>query len=70
MFFGITCPMCREEYLLYSKLCHDCEKIRHLMSIYGKETIIKVLNSNLIVDKKPTYKTDITKSIRIDQHKQ
>ena len=70
MIFGMTCPICREVYLLYSKLCKDCENIRHLMSIYGKEKIISVLNSNLIVGNKQSDKIDITKSIRTEPYKQ
>lgn len=64
--------MCREEYLLYSKLCPECEKIRHLMSIYGREKVVNVLESNLVVgcqkkkaenEKKDTY-SNLTMSVR------
>ena len=59
------CPVCREEYLLYSKLCDKCDHIRHLMSIYGRDKVIMILNNNLVVGgqkKKPESERSVTNS--------
>ena len=44
-----TCPLCRSEYIYISKLCCECDKIRFLMSVYNRETIINILNKVLVV---------------------
>ena len=42
----LCCPLCEQNYTLYS-LCSECRRIRHLMSIYSKERVIKILDSIL-----------------------
>jgi hypothetical protein len=64
------CPMCREEYLLYSKLCPSCDKVRHFMSIYGREKVIMILNNNLVVGgqkKNPETETHSNMTMSIKQ---
>ena len=51
------CPIC-SDYILLSKVCNDCEKIRQLTKIYGKEKVIEVLDKVLVVQK--FKNTDIT----------
>jgi hypothetical protein len=42
----LCCPLCEQNYTLYS-LCSECRRIRHFMSIYSKERVIKILDSIL-----------------------
>jgi len=42
------CPVCGD-LIITTKLCYDCETIRQLTKIYGKERIIEVLEKVLIV---------------------
>ena len=51
----LTCPLCRENWVFISKLCVDCEEIRHLISIYGLNNITSVLKTNLV---RPQSKID------------
>lgn len=44
----LTCPLCRQNWIFLSKLCVDCEEIRHLISIYGLDNITNVLKTNLV----------------------
>tara|TARA_R110000764_G_scaffold23894_1_gene58000 strand:- start:472 stop:693 length:222 start_codon:yes stop_codon:yes gene_type:complete len=48
---SLTCPLCREEWILLSKLCPDCDRIRFLMSIYSRDKILDILDKTLIVQK-------------------
>ena len=47
-----VCPVCQSEYLLYSKLCEDCDRIKKLVSLYGKEKIGNALNRCFLVTEK------------------
>ena len=46
-----ACPLCREEWCFVSKLCPDCDKVRHLYSIYYKSIIMEILDKTLVVQK-------------------
>jgi hypothetical protein len=46
-----SCPLCREEWCITSKLCEDCDKVRHLYSIYDKKIIMDILDKTLIVQR-------------------
>jgi hypothetical protein len=48
---SITCPLCRQNYVIFNKLCNRCEKIRHLSSIYGMDKLIEILEKILIIRK-------------------
>jgi hypothetical protein len=48
---SLTCPLCREEWILLSKLCPECDRIRFLMSIYSRDKILEILDKTLIVQK-------------------
>ena len=45
----LDCKLCHQ--WSYESLCPDCEKIEKLYHIYGKETILKVLDSVLVIQK-------------------
>ena len=48
---SLTCPLCRVEWILLSKLCPECDRIRFLMSIYSRDKILEILDKTLIVQK-------------------
>lgn len=47
----IICPLCRENIIIFKKLCDKCEKIRHLSMIYGIDKVIEILEKILVVGK-------------------
>ena len=51
----LTCPLCRQNWVFISKLCVECDEIRHLISIYGLDNITNVLKTNLV---RPQSKID------------
>mgnify|MGYP003665191857 CR=1 FL=1 len=46
-----ACPLCREEWCFVSKLCPDCDKVRHLYAMYDKRIIMDILEKTLIVQR-------------------
>jgi len=46
-----SCPLCRTEWCITSKLCDDCNKIKHLMDIYSRDKVIDILEKVLVVEK-------------------
>jgi hypothetical protein len=64
-YMSFTCPLCRENWIVLSKLCDKCDTIRHLISIYSLDTVSKVLDKVLIIDKFKE-KTNIEPVINID----
>ena len=47
--------MCEDATVITTYICDDCRKIRHLMNLYSKETVLKVLDKCLVIEKfKPT----------------
>lgn len=49
------CKMCEDATVITTYICDDCRKIRHLMNLYSKETVLKVLDKCLVIEKfKPT----------------
>ncbi len=58
-----SCGLCREEYLLYSKLCPKCDKIYKLGNIYGWETIYDIVDKCLVIPKENQEKK-IDKTVR------
>ncbi len=45
-----SCPLCRKEYLLYSKLCPKCDKIYKLGTIYGFDKIYDIVDKCLVIN--------------------
>jgi hypothetical protein len=46
----LSCPLCRKEWCITSKLCDECNKIKHLMDIYSREKVIEILEKVLVVE--------------------
>ena len=44
-----SCGLCREEYLLYSKLCVKCDRIYKLGNIYGWTTVYNIVDKCLVI---------------------
>ncbi len=50
-----VCKLCEAEMCLTTYICGDCRKIRHLMNLYSKQTVLAVLDKCLVISKfKPT----------------
>ena len=47
----LSCPLCRKEWCITSKLCDECNKVKHLMDIYSREKVIEILEKILVVEK-------------------
>ena len=47
----LSCPLCRNEWCITSKLCNECNKVKHLMDIYSREKVIEILEKILVVEK-------------------
>ena len=51
-----ACPICNE-WIITAKLCEDCDKIRQLCKIYGKEKLLSVLDKTMVIQQlKPIIK--------------
>jgi len=48
---SLTCPLCRNEWIIVSKLCSECDRIRYLMSLYSRDKVIEILDKTLVVQK-------------------
>tara|TARA_Y100000593_G_scaffold32675_1_gene64418 strand:+ start:288 stop:491 length:204 start_codon:yes stop_codon:yes gene_type:complete len=44
-----SCGFCREEYLLYSRLCPKCDKMYKLGVIYGFDKLNEIVDKCLII---------------------
>ena len=65
-----NCPLCRQNWIFTSKLCVDCEKIRHLIATYSLDTVNSVLEKVLVInqfkqEKILSNKIDITKEVNM-----
>jgi hypothetical protein len=49
----LACPICND-WVIVNKLCEDCDKIRQLCKIYGKEKLLTVLDKTMIIQKLKT----------------
>jgi hypothetical protein len=45
-----SCPIC-SEWVLVAKLCGECDKIRQLCKLYGKEKLLQVLDKTMVIQK-------------------
>ena len=52
-----TCPICGD-WILSSKLCGECDKVRQLCKLYGKEKLLEVLDKTMIIQKLKEDKKD------------
>jgi hypothetical protein len=46
-----TCALCEEEFMLFSKVCDECRRIKHIMNIYSKREVLDVIERVLIRNK-------------------
>ena len=46
---SFSCPLCREEWLIVNKLCPRCDKVRHIMQCYSRETVIGALEKIFLI---------------------
>ncbi len=42
------CPICGD-WLLLRKTCNDCDKIRQLCKLYGKEKLLEILDKTMVI---------------------
>jgi len=45
-----ACPIC-SEWILVNKLCGECDKIRQLCKLYGKQKLLEVLDKTMVIQK-------------------
>lgn len=48
---NLTCPLCRNEWIILSKLCSECDRIRYLMNLYSRDKVLDILDKTLVVQK-------------------
>lgn len=48
---SLTCPLCRNEWIILSKLCAECDRIRYLMNLYSRDKVLEILDKTLVVQK-------------------
>lgn len=44
----IWCKLCKEEHVFTTYLCDSCQKIKHMMNIYGSKRIQEILENVLV----------------------
>lgn len=42
------CPIC-SEWLLINKTCSECDKIRQLCKLYGKQKLLEILDKTMVI---------------------
>lgn len=42
------CPICGD-WLLIHKTCNECDKIRQLCKLYGKEKLLEILDKTMVI---------------------
>lgn len=42
------CPICGD-WLLIHKTCKECDKIRQLCKLYGKEKLLEILDKTMVI---------------------
>ena len=45
------CKLCEDTVCYTTYICDDCRVIRHLINIYSKESVLKVLKRCLVIEK-------------------
>jgi len=45
----LTCPVCRDEWIITTSICENCDRIRHYMEIYSRDKILEILDTALVV---------------------
>ena len=42
-----SCAMCEREYVLTTKVCPDCRKIKNFMNCYSRERVLEIVENVL-----------------------
>jgi len=63
----LSCPLCRTEWCITSKLCDKCNKVKHLMDIYSRDKVVEILEKVLVVEQ---FKDDNKKKPVEEEKKQ
>ena len=58
-----SCPIC-DDWIAFTKICKDCDKIRQLCKLYGKEKLLEVLDKTMVIKQHKT----ITEQPRHDEN--
>tara|TARA_R110000803_G_scaffold2877_1_gene9988 strand:+ start:887 stop:1141 length:255 start_codon:yes stop_codon:yes gene_type:complete len=56
---GISCALCEEEYTVFSSVCVECRRIKHIMNIYSKKKVLEVIERVLVRNEEHIEKTII-----------
>ena len=54
------CPIC-SDWVLYGKTCVDCDKIRQLCKLYGKDKLLEILDKTMVIQQLKKDKTEEVK---------
>ena len=54
---GFSCALCEEEYTVFSAVCVDCRRIKHIMNIYSKKKVLEVIERVLVRNEEHIEKT-------------
>lgn len=54
-----SCVLCKKEWCVTSSLCKECSTIIPLMEVYGKDTILSVLEKVLIIQRFKSNKDNL-----------
>ena len=65
------CYLCEKESVYMSWFCDDCRKIKNIMNVYGKDSVLDILNKTCLRDlQQREYKIDkIKKEVKVEQPK-
>ena len=44
----LWCKLCKEEHVFTTYLCEGCQKIKHMMNIYGSKRVHEILENVLV----------------------
>lgn len=61
----LTCPLCRDQWIITTRICTACDKIRHYMEIYSQSKILEILDKVLVVQQHKEIK-EIKEAEKID----
>ena len=61
---SLSCPLCREEWLLINKLCPTCDKVRHIMTLYSPKVVVETLEKIFLIKQLQEEEEDKEKYIK------
>lgn len=62
----LTCPICDCWVMPHQKVCSECDKIRQLCKIYGKEKLLEILDKTMVIQqhREPCGTLSVVKELR------